>query len=84
MLANGDLGAIDQIPGSAGDMILVFENTTFFNVQQQSDTARRVCFRVQQPRGIERWRGSSGGPSDEVHFGRLRQRTAYDQAAARM
>lgn len=30
MLVNDDLGAIDQILGSAGDMVLVFENTTFF------------------------------------------------------
>jgi hypothetical protein len=29
-LVNDDLGAIDQILGSAGDMVLVFENTTFF------------------------------------------------------
>jgi phage head maturation protease len=32
MLVNDDLGAIDQILGSAGDMVLVFENTTFYNM----------------------------------------------------
>src|ERR1035437_635337 len=31
MLVNDDLGAIDQILGSAGDTVLIFENTTFFN-----------------------------------------------------
>ena len=29
MLVNDDLGAIDQIIAGAGDMVLVFENTTF-------------------------------------------------------
>ncbi len=32
MLVNDDLGAIDQILGSAGDTVLVFENTTFFQM----------------------------------------------------
>jgi hypothetical protein len=32
MLVNDDLGAIDQILGSAGDTVLIFENTTFFNM----------------------------------------------------
>ncbi|MGY3483997.1 phage head maturation protease [Bradyrhizobium sp. USDA 4011] len=32
MLVNDDLGAIDQILGSAGDMVLVFENVTFYNM----------------------------------------------------
>lgn len=32
MLVNDDLGAIDQILGSAGDSVLIFENTTFFNM----------------------------------------------------
>ena len=30
MLVNDDLGAIDQILGSAGDAVLIFENNTFF------------------------------------------------------
>jgi hypothetical protein len=30
MLVNDDLGAIDQLLGSAGDAVLVFENNTFF------------------------------------------------------
>src|ERR1035437_4282499 len=34
MLVNDDLGAIDQILGSAGDSVLVFENTTFFSMMQ--------------------------------------------------
>jgi hypothetical protein len=32
MLVNDDLGAIDQIIAGAGDMVLVFENTTFFKM----------------------------------------------------
>jgi hypothetical protein len=32
MLVNDDLGAIDQILGSAGDTVLVFENNTFFTM----------------------------------------------------
>lgn len=32
MLVNDDLGAIDQILGSAGDTVMVFENTTFFTM----------------------------------------------------
>jgi hypothetical protein len=32
MLVNDDLGAIDQILGSAGDMVLVFENVTFYTM----------------------------------------------------
>jgi hypothetical protein len=32
MLVNDDLGAIDQILGSAGDTVLIFENTTFFQM----------------------------------------------------
>lgn len=32
MLVNDDLGAIDQILGSAGQTVLIFENTTFFNM----------------------------------------------------
>jgi hypothetical protein len=34
MLVNDDLGAIDQILGSAGDTVLIFENTTFFTMLQ--------------------------------------------------
>ena len=32
MLVNDDLSAIDQILGTAGDAVLIFENTTFFNM----------------------------------------------------
>lgn len=32
MLVNDDLAAIDQILGSAGDTVMVFENTTFFTM----------------------------------------------------
>ena len=32
MLVNDDLGAIDQMLGSAGDAVLVFENTTWFTM----------------------------------------------------
>jgi hypothetical protein len=32
MLVNDDLGAIDQILNNAGDMVLVFENQTFFSM----------------------------------------------------
>jgi hypothetical protein len=38
MLVNDDLGAIDQILGSAGDMVLVFENTTFFAMFNSNPT----------------------------------------------
>jgi hypothetical protein len=38
MLVNDDLGAIDQILGSAGDMVLVFENTTFFTMFNSNPT----------------------------------------------
>lgn len=31
-LVNDDLGAIDQLLGSAADMVLVFENTTFYSM----------------------------------------------------
>jgi len=36
MLVNDDLGAIDQILGSAGDTVLIFENTTFFTMLLQN------------------------------------------------
>jgi hypothetical protein len=32
MIVNDDLGAIDQILGSAGDTVLIFENVTFFQM----------------------------------------------------
>jgi len=38
MLVNDDLGAIDQILGSAGDTVLVFENTTFFTMFNSNPT----------------------------------------------
>lgn len=38
MLVNDDLGAIDQILGSAGDMVLVFENTTFYTMFNSNPT----------------------------------------------
>jgi phage head maturation protease len=38
MLVNDDLGAIDQILGSAGDMVLAFENTTFFKMFSSNPT----------------------------------------------
>jgi phage head maturation protease len=38
MLVNDDLGAIDQILGSAGDMVLVFENSTFFAMFNSNPT----------------------------------------------
>jgi hypothetical protein len=38
MLVNDDLGAIDQILGSAGDMVHVFENTTFFQMFNSNPT----------------------------------------------
>lgn len=38
MMVNDDLGAIDQILGSAGDMVLVFENSTFFTMFNSNPT----------------------------------------------
>jgi hypothetical protein len=38
MLVNDDLGAIDQILGSAGDAVLVFENNTFFTMFNSNPT----------------------------------------------
>jgi hypothetical protein len=32
MIVNDEMGAIDQILGSAGDAVLIFENTTFFTM----------------------------------------------------
>jgi hypothetical protein len=38
MLVNDELGAIDQILGSAGDTVLVFENNTFFTMFNSNPT----------------------------------------------
>jgi hypothetical protein len=38
MLVNDDLGAIDQILGSAGTEVQVFENTTFFTMFNSNPT----------------------------------------------
>lgn len=39
-LVNDELGAIDQILGSAGDTVLVFENTTFFTALNANPTLK--------------------------------------------
>ncbi|MDA9466558.1 phage major capsid protein [Bradyrhizobium sp. CCBAU 53415] len=40
MLVNDDLGAIDQILGSAGDTVLIFENDTFFQMFSSNPTLK--------------------------------------------
>lgn len=46
MLVNDDLGAIDQILGSAGDTVLVFENTTFFTMFNSNPTLTQDGYAV--------------------------------------
>ena len=38
MIVNDDMSAIDQILGSAGDTVLIFENTTFFTMMMSNPT----------------------------------------------